>query len=47
MAAGLETSVNDGQRWARWSAPVEPRPEWSEAAAERYMRWQEGLPGGS
>jgi xylulokinase len=45
MAAGLETSISDGQRWARWSAPVEPRREWSEAAAERYQQWREGLPG--
>jgi len=45
MAAGLETSINDGQRWARWSAPVEPRHDWAEAVAERYGRWREGLPG--
>jgi xylulokinase len=47
MAAGLETSISDGQRWARWSAPVEPRREWSKAAAERYQQWREGLPGGA
>jgi xylulokinase len=45
MAAGLETSISDGQRWARWSAPVEPRREWAEASAERYQQWREGLPG--
>jgi xylulokinase len=44
MAAGLETSVSDGQRWARWSAPVEPRRQWAEAAAERYQAWRQGLP---
>jgi xylulokinase len=44
MAAGLETSINDGERWARLSAPVEPRREWAEAAAERYQRWRDGLP---
>jgi xylulokinase len=47
MAAGLETSLSDGERWARWSAPVEPRREWAEAAGERYDRWREGLPPGS
>ena len=46
MAAGLETSISDGKRWARWSAPVEPRREWADAAAERYYRWREGLPPG-
>jgi xylulokinase len=44
MAAGLETSISDGKRWARLSAPVEPRREWVEAAGERYDRWQQGLP---
>jgi xylulokinase len=44
MAAGLESSISDGARWARWSTPVEPRPEWAEAAARRYARWSEGLP---
>jgi xylulokinase len=44
MAIGLESSVNDAARWASWSAPVEPRPAWVEAAAERYRRWLDGLP---
>ena len=44
MAAGLETSLSDAGRWSRWAAPVEPRPEWAEAAGERYERWAEGLP---
>ncbi len=44
MAAGLETSISDGKRWARRSEPVEPRPAWADATAERYQRWQEGLP---
>ncbi|MDA8302391.1 MAG: FGGY-family carbohydrate kinase [Actinomycetota bacterium] len=44
MAAGLETSLADAGRWSRWAAPVEPRPEWAEAAGERYERWAEGLP---
>jgi xylulokinase len=46
MAAGLETSISDGKRWARLAAPVEPRREWAEAAAERYDRWRQGLPPG-
>jgi len=46
MAAGLETSISDGKRWAALSAPVEPRREWAEAAAGRYDRWREGLPSG-
>ena len=46
MAAGLETSISDGKRWARWSEPVEPRTDWAAAADERYHRWLEGLPGG-
>jgi xylulokinase len=46
MAAGLETSVHDAGRWARWAPPVEPRWDWSEAAGERFQRWAEGLPAG-
>ncbi len=46
MAAGLETSISDGKRWARLSQPVEPRPGWAESAAERYDRWRQGLPPG-
>jgi xylulokinase len=44
MAAGLETSTDDAVRWARWSAPIEPRPDWAEAAGERYQRWCQDLP---
>jgi xylulokinase len=44
MALGLETSIDDAARWARRSAPVEPRRDWSAAAEERYQRWLEGLP---
>jgi len=44
VAAGLEPSIEGAARWARWSAPVEPRREWVEAAAERYELWGEGLP---
>ncbi len=44
MAAGLETSLGDAARWARWAPPVEPRPEWSVAADERFQQWVEGLP---
>ncbi len=44
MALGLETSVNDASRWARWSAPVEPATDWVEATNERYQRWCAGLP---
>jgi xylulokinase len=47
MAAGLETSLNDGQRWARWLPPVEPRKDWARAADDRYGRWLAGLPRGS
>jgi xylulokinase len=44
MAAGLETSTDDAVRWARWSAPVQPRRDWAEAAGERYQSWCQGLP---
>jgi xylulokinase len=44
MAAGLETTTDDAVRWARWSAPVEPLPNWSRAAGERYQRWCQELP---
>jgi xylulokinase len=45
MAAGLESSLDDARRWARWSAEVEPRPAWAQAANQRYQRWRESLPG--
>jgi xylulokinase len=44
MALGAESSLDDAARWARWSPPVEPRPPWAEAAAERYALWKAGLP---
>lgn len=44
MALGLETSIEDAARWARWSSPVEPAPDWAAAADERYQRWLNGLP---
>jgi xylulokinase len=44
MAAGLETSLEDASRWVRWSAEVQPDPEWSKAAGERYDRWVARLP---
>jgi xylulokinase len=44
VAAGLENSIDGSNRWARWSPPVEPRPDWSEAASERYRGWAESLP---
>jgi xylulokinase len=44
MAAGLETTTDDAARWVRWSAPVDPRPQWSRAAGERYQRWCQELP---
>ena len=39
MALGLEASIEDAARWARWSSPVEPAPDWAAAADERYQRW--------
>ncbi len=44
MALGLERSMDDAARWARWSGPVEPDPSWSGAADERYHLWLAGLP---
>lgn len=36
MAAGLESSATDAERWARTSHRVEPRPDWVGPVAERY-----------
>jgi xylulokinase len=36
QAAGLESSMADGARWARVSRRVEPDPRWVGPAAERY-----------
>jgi xylulokinase len=44
MAVGLETSLSDASRWARWAPAVEPRAEWAAAASERYKLWEKGLP---
>lgn len=44
MALGVETSLHDAGRWAKWSLPVEPRLDWVAAAEERYQRWKEALP---
>ncbi len=44
MALGLHTSLDDARRWAAWSTPVQPRPEWAAAAARRYEAWLAGLP---
>jgi xylulokinase len=44
MALGLESSLDDAVRWARWSAPVEPHAGRAAAAGERYQRWCAGLP---
>ncbi|MDQ1459913.1 MAG: xylulokinase [Actinomycetota bacterium] len=41
VAAGLETSMNDGARWARTSHVVDPDPAWANAAADRYARFCE------
>jgi xylulokinase len=39
LAAGLETSLADGTRWARRSRTVEPDASALEVVAERYDRW--------
>jgi xylulokinase len=39
LAAGLETSMADGARWARTDRIVEPRPAWVDAMAARYDRF--------
>jgi xylulokinase len=41
MAAGLETSITDGARWARTDHIVEPDPVWAAPTAERYGRFLE------
>ncbi len=38
--AGLETSMLDASRWAGTARTVEPRPDWSEAAEQRYERFR-------
>jgi xylulokinase len=44
MALGLESSLDDAARWARWSRPVAPDAGWKAATEERYQRWCQGLP---
>jgi xylulokinase len=44
LSVGLEGSLDDASRWARWLAPVEPRADWADAAEERYLSWLAGLP---
>jgi xylulokinase len=39
MAAGLETNMVDGSRWARTDRIVEPDRAWTSATAERYARF--------
>lgn len=41
LAAGLETNLADGGRWARTARTVDPREEWQDAAAARYERFCE------
>jgi xylulokinase len=41
MAAGLETSLNDSERWAAVGRRIEPDPAWVRAAESRYARFTE------
>ena len=41
LAAGLETSLGDGSRWARTARRVEPDPRWIGPVADRYQRFLE------
>lgn len=41
IAAGLETTIADGARWARTERTVEPDPAWAEPIGERYQRFLE------
>ncbi|HEY5096526.1 MAG TPA: FGGY-family carbohydrate kinase [Acidimicrobiales bacterium] len=46
MAAGLETSFDAAQAWARVGRRIEPDPAWATAADHRYRRFQSlGPPG--
>lgn len=45
MAAGLETSLEGAQRWARAAGRIEPAPEWVKASGQRYRRFAELGPG--
>ena len=41
MAAGLESSINDGTRWAATERIVDPHPAWADAVDDRYRRFLE------
>jgi xylulokinase len=41
VAAGLESSMTDGARWARTSHRVEPDPAWARAVEDRYARYRQ------
>jgi xylulokinase len=41
MAAGLETSLNDSERWAATGRTITPDPVWAKAAEARYTRFCE------
>ena len=41
VAAGLESDMAAGARWARTSHTVEPDPAWIGPTAERYARFRE------
>jgi xylulokinase len=40
MAAGLERSAEDAERWASTSHRVEPHPDWVGPVGERYQRYR-------
>jgi len=44
MAAGLETQMADGRRWAKTGRRVEPRAAWQTAVEGRYQRFLELSP---
>jgi xylulokinase len=39
VAAGLESSIAEASRWARYGRRVEPDPAWRDACAARYQRF--------
>jgi xylulokinase len=41
VAAGLESDMAAGGRWARTSHTVDPEPTWAEPVAARYRRFRE------
>jgi xylulokinase len=40
LAAGLETDVNEAERWARTGEVVEPDPRWAAPMLDRYGRFR-------